>query len=332
MQTTATTTASSDAPIGSGRPRRRRRALVLSGLGVAGMALAACGASSSAGTPTSTTPGQAAPNGSGGAGGAGRQFPGTSGTIAAITGTSLEVQNPTTGQTTVNYTSATTFRQITTTSASSVTVGTCISAFGKPTDAGPRRPRTRSEAGHRHDRVGVPAGGRVLLGRIRRATRRGNGSRRWRTSVHPRLGHPRLGHPGLGVATGRSRSLRGRLVRRGIRDRSPRSTGSTVTVSETDPSTKATTSVVVTLTPTTTFSTTGTASPTDLAVGKCARATGAADSTGAVAATSITLSTPRRQRVHQRIRWIRWLPGPPVGRGRRCLILPHAPTRTPGRR
>jgi hypothetical protein len=56
--------------------------------------------------------------------------------------------------------------------------------------------------------------------------------------------------------------------------------------------TKATSSVVVTLTGTTVFSTTGTASSTDLAVGKCARANGAAGTTGAITATSITISTP----------------------------------------
>ncbi len=67
--------------------------------------------------------------------------------------------------------------------------------------------------------------------------------------------------------------------------------GSSVIISETNPSTKATSSVVVTLTPATTFTTTGTASPSDLAVGKCARANGTADSTGAIAAQSITIST-----------------------------------------
>jgi hypothetical protein len=64
-----------------------------------------------------------------------------------------------------------------------------------------------------------------------------------------------------------------------------------VTITETNPSTKATSSVVVTLTTATTFTTTGSASSTDLAVGKCARANGTADSTGAIAAQSITIST-----------------------------------------
>ena len=98
---------------------------------MAAVTLAACGSSSSAST-TSTTKAKAAGGGRGGFG-AGGARPGTSGTIAAITGTSLEVQNPTTGQTTVTYTSATTFDQTVSAAASGVTVGSCISAFGKPT-------------------------------------------------------------------------------------------------------------------------------------------------------------------------------------------------------
>ena len=50
--------------------------------------------------------------------------------------------------------------------------------------------------------------------------------------------------------------------------------------------------MVVTLTSTTTFTQRTTASSTDLAVGKCATAIGTADSTGAVTARSITISTP----------------------------------------
>ena len=82
-----------------------RKALALSVLGVAAVTMAACGGSSSAST-TSTTAKSSATGGSGGTGA--RTFPGTSGSIAAINGTSLEVQSST-SQTTVNYTTATTF-------------------------------------------------------------------------------------------------------------------------------------------------------------------------------------------------------------------------------
>ncbi len=68
--------------------------------------------------------------------------------------------------------------------------------------------------------------------------------------------------------------------------------GSAVTVAETNPRTKASSSVVVTLSGSTTFTTTASASSSALAVGQCARAIGSANSTGAVTARSITLSAP----------------------------------------
>ena len=117
-----------------------RRLVTLSAVGVAALVLAACG-SSSASTTTTTTSGSARTGGAGGGGAGGtgpgagpRNRPGASGTIAAITGTSLEVQG-TSGQTTVSYTSTTTFEQTEAATAADVTVGSCISAFGKPTTA-----------------------------------------------------------------------------------------------------------------------------------------------------------------------------------------------------
>jgi hypothetical protein len=68
--------------------------------------------------------------------------------------------------------------------------------------------------------------------------------------------------------------------------------GSTVTVNETNPTTKKVSSVVVTLTASTAFTERQSAAATDLAVGKCASAVGTADTTGAVTARSITISTP----------------------------------------
>jgi hypothetical protein len=68
--------------------------------------------------------------------------------------------------------------------------------------------------------------------------------------------------------------------------------GSLVTVSETNPTTKSTSSVVITLTPSTTFSQRTSATTADLAVGKCATAVGSTSTTGAVTARSIALSTP----------------------------------------
>jgi hypothetical protein len=63
-------------------------------------------------------------------------------------------------------------------------------------------------------------------------------------------------------------------------------------VNATNPTTKATTTKTVDVSGTTTYTQTTSAAATGLAVGKCVQAIGAADDTGAVTATSITISTP----------------------------------------
>ena len=78
-----------------------------------------------------------------------------------------------------------------------------------------------------------------------------------------------------------------------------------MTVNETNPTTKKTSSVVVTLTSTTTFTERQSAAAADLAVGKCATAVGTADTTGAVTARSITISTPGANGCTDRIRRLR---------------------------
>jgi len=111
-----------------------RRVLALTAVGAVAVTLAACGSSSSASTTSTTAAAGKGAAGAGagtGTGGTTRRFPGTSGTIAAINGTSLEVQSPS-SQTTVNYTSTTTFQQTVSATAADVTVGSCISAFGAP--------------------------------------------------------------------------------------------------------------------------------------------------------------------------------------------------------
>ncbi len=261
---------------------------------VGAVALAACGSSSSASTTSttkapSTTGGGTAGGGTGGGGTGGggtggRQFPGADGTIAAINGTSLEVQG-TTGQTTVSYTGSTTFDQTVTGAASDVTVGSCITAFGKPTSSsssktaafgGPVTATTVSitqptsgscstgfggfRGGGGAGAGGAPAGG---FG--------GGGSGRT-----PPAGGRFRGAGNFGTASGLVNAV----------------SGSSVTVTETNPQTKKTSSVVVTLTSSTTYTQRQSASSSDLAVGKCAEARGSASTTGAISADSITISTP----------------------------------------
>ena len=273
-----------------GRSSTSRRVASLSVLSLAALALAACGSSSASTTSTTTSAASAAGGNSGGSGGSGapRQIPGASGTIAAINGTSLEVQNASSGQTTVTYTTSTTFDQTVTASASDVVVGSCISAFGKPTS-------------------GSTSGSRALGGPVTATT----------VSIsQPTSGTCSTGFGGFGGGSGPGGSPNGGPPSGGSfpegGGRPPSGgrfpsgaanfgvasgmvtavSGSTATVSETNPQSKKTTAVVVTLTSSTTYTQRQSAAASDLAVGKCAQARGSSSTTGAITAQSITISTP----------------------------------------
>ena len=98
--------------------RKMRQLATLGVIASAGIAFAACGGSSGASSTTTTAPSTAAAGGNSST--TPSSLPGANGTIAAVTGTSLEVQNTETGQTTVNYTPTTTIRQTTSTTLSAV--------------------------------------------------------------------------------------------------------------------------------------------------------------------------------------------------------------------
>lgn len=95
---------------------------------VVAVAVSACG---NAGTPTA---GQPAESSSAPAAPAGR--PGASGTVAAVTGSSLQVQNPRSGQVTVTFAPSTNFTRTVAATAADVVVGDCALALGAPQPAG----------------------------------------------------------------------------------------------------------------------------------------------------------------------------------------------------
>ncbi len=266
-------------PLAASRLAVVSRTAAFSALVVVAIALAACSTSSSASTTSSTA---AHPGGA--TGGAARPFPGASGTIAAINGNSLEVQNPRTGQTTVTYTTATTFDQTVVANSGDVTMGVCISAFGKPA--------TGSSTGGRFG-VPVTATSVSIAEPVSGSCSSGSGGFRGDAASGAPPGGPGPGGtsgeqpPGPGQFRGRVPGQFGAAS--GLVTAVD---GSQVTVSETNRSTGASTSVVVTLTAATTFTQRTAASPSDLAVGKCTQATGTADATGAITARSITVSTP----------------------------------------
>ncbi|MGA2835605.1 MAG: hypothetical protein ABSF84_03310 [Acidimicrobiales bacterium] len=264
------------------RAGRNRRIAALSAVGVVALAFAACGGSSAASTtPTTATPttgSETTPT----------SLPGASGTIAAVNGTSLEVQNAESGQTTVNYTASTTIRQITTTSASAVTVGSCISAFGKPTTTSSSSTPFGEPITATTVSISQPTSGSCSRGGFGGF---GGGTRPGGT----RPGGTGSFHGFGGTAGNGSRPAGGAFAGGSFGAASGQVTavnGSVVTVDETDPRTQKASSVAVTLSGTTTFSTTVTATSSAIVVGQCARAVGTADSTGAVTASSLTISAP----------------------------------------
>ena len=278
--TTQSHTASDTTAQGHHRSGRLRRLANLGAIGAAGIVFAACGGSSGASSTSTTAP----------AAGAGTStppstVPGANGTIAAVTGTSLEVQNTQTGQTTVNYTSTTVIRQITSTTLSAVTVGSCIVATGTPTGGTNTTAAFGGPVTATNVSVSQPVNG---------ACTRGGGARPGGAGARP-------GGFGGGTSTGTGPGGTGFRPPGGGTFRGNFATGfgavkaaagSTITIDETNPTTSKTTSVVVTVSPTTTYSTTVTATPAAIAVGQCARATGTADQTGTVTAQNITISTP----------------------------------------
>ncbi|MFZ2429103.1 MAG: hypothetical protein WAW71_13270, partial [Propioniciclava sp.] len=88
-----------------------------------GCSTASTTASSAAGVPASGSP----------SGGGQQREPGTSGLIAQVSGTTLQVQG-TSGQTAVTWSDATTFTQQVSGSAASITTGLCVSGMGEQAD------------------------------------------------------------------------------------------------------------------------------------------------------------------------------------------------------
>ena len=271
-------------------PGRNTTAVVLL---AAAFALTACGGSGAgaASTPT-TTP--AAQQGRGGAFRA--AFPGANGQIAALSGRTLQVQSPQSGQVAVTWTATTRFSRTVRATGSAVTVGSCVdvrtdpatssSGGASPTDVTATSITVSSpvKGSCGSGRGGFGAGGGPAFGGAGRPSgfpsgapsgfpsgrpggRTGNGA----GFARPVVGQVTAVH--LGVLTVAAVELAARA---------PGTTG-TPTTGATAP-----TSITVHTSATTTWMRTTTGTGKDLAVGQCVTALGKADDTGAVTATTIT--------------------------------------------
>ncbi|WP_244927502.1 DUF5666 domain-containing protein [Nocardioides sp. W7] len=233
--------------------------------------LAACGGDSEPATDTGAAespaaaqaggPGAGGP-GSGGPGGGGMPgSPGTSGTIAAVSGKTLQVQSASSGQVAVSWTADTAFLEQVAGSLDDVTVGSCVmvtsdgeTADGEPVAATAVR---ITEAVDGECAGGFGGGGP-------------GGARPEGMPTDMPTDLPDGGRRGFGVAFGEVTAV----------------SGTGFTVESTD------SSVEVTVTDATTYSSTVEADAAAVEVGRCAMAVGEADDTGAVTATRISLSDP----------------------------------------
>lgn len=271
----------------SGRPRVRAATV----LALAGALLLTAGTLAACGGSRSTTASQAQNQSGGGQGGGGQggagagQFPGARGTLAAINGRTLQVQNPATGQIAVNYSASTVFAQTQTVAATAIKVGDCVTATGPRVDvsgaagsasSAPTMPPTTFTA--TSVQVFAPvndscasAGGFGVRGFGGGA--RPSGSNAVRPSAAPsgRANRGNFGTFAAGKVTAvAADTLTVRTVARGQQP------------SQLD---------TITLTSASTITESVPATASNLKVGLCVLATGKADSTGAIAANRIMLST-----------------------------------------
>jgi Domain of unknown function (DUF5666) len=216
------------------------------------VSLAACGGSS---TPASSS--GPAPSSNSRPGGA---PPGVFGSIAAVSGSTLQVQNPQTGQVAVSYDTSTKITNSVSGTLADVTSGECVSVVG--TSSGQGQPVSATA-------VTITAAGPngcTFGGGRPSGAPRPSGSDRPRPSGTPR--------PSTGNNAG-----------------GPRAFGSVTAVTASGFTVHATQGdTTVNVTSATTYTKTVTADASVLVVGACVAAQGKTDDTGAVAATSIAVS------------------------------------------
>jgi hypothetical protein len=249
------------------------------------LTLSACGGTS--GTPAASQPASpAASTPAAAASGSpprAPRGPAASGMIAAVSGSTLQVQNAQVGQVAVSWTSATKFTQQVTVRLSSVKAGDCVtasSASGSPTAASFMATAvTVSQAVNGRCFGGFGAGAVPSAGSSLRARPFPSGARSFaRPSGAPSGVTARTGAFAIGPVVSVSASA----IVVAARSFGPGAGGGTGT----------TTNKTVTLTSATMITTVRSGTAAAATVGRCVTVQGKSDSTGAVVATSIAVTDP----------------------------------------
>ena len=261
----------------------RRWAPALAGVGIVVLGVTACGGGAgNSATPAATIASSAAPGSSPSPSAGQAAFPGVVGTAAAVSGSSLEVQNPTSGQVTVTFTASTPITDTVSVTSKDVTVGSCVTVVGKPSTTGSAATSVTATSvtisapvkGNCTGAGGFGGGG--FGGGGAGATPRPSFSARPR----PTGSRGAFGNGTFGGANGKVTSVSAT----GFVVQAMRRTAGSSTATETD--------ITVITSSASKYLKTVTASASALKVGLCITAVGTANSIGAVAARSIRASEP----------------------------------------
>lgn len=258
-----------------------RPVLALGSAAVLLATLTACGGSDA--TATDTSPAAATASQDAGAGGAAGGFtmPGASGTIAAISGKTLQVQSDQSGQVAVTYTADTAITAQVAGTLADVTVGSCV-RIGS------------DDATDTSDSDAITATSVTITAAVDGSCSGGFGGGGGGT---PPSGAPTDGMPS-GMPTDLPSGMPtdgaggGGFGGRGVSGEVSAVDGDTLTVEVSDMGATTTTPTAVTVSGTTTYTTTQDADSSALVVGQCATAMGDSDDTGAVTADTISVSDP----------------------------------------
>ncbi len=288
--------------------RTRRIASAAGLLAVLSLLAAACGGGGSSAakapattaapaTTTTTAAAAAAGGGAGSAGGPSGFGPAASGSIASITGNTLEVQNTETGQTTVDLTASTAITATVKASLSDVKVGVCITATGSKGSAGAVKATSVtvfSSTGGTCNR-GFGGGGGAFgggggfggggFGGRTGGTIPGAGSRPRTTVTRPAAT--------VAFAVGKVTAVSGSTITvQGTRFAFAGARTSTTSGALTTTTTVSPGPEIVTVSSATKYLKSGKATASDLTTGECATAIGATNSIGVVTARILTITQP----------------------------------------
>ncbi|MGD0746707.1 MAG: DUF5666 domain-containing protein [Acidimicrobiales bacterium] len=233
------------------------------------------------------------------------------GSVAALQASSMEVQNTSTGQTTVSWTSTTQFSKTVSESVSSLAAGDCVTVTGTPSKSSKTTiaarsitlltPSSTGSCTNRGTAGGTSTGGAGFGGAGGFNFRRGGagGTSGTRPSFPAGSARRFAGAGSIAIASGKVTGVSGSTVSVSGIDISPgsfaggkaASSKSSKSSKSAKPVTPKTQNLKITTSGSTTLSSTQSAASTDLAVGDCVTAVGPSATNGAVTATTVRITS-----------------------------------------